>query len=179
MSKVFKLSLSLFFNQILATVGGFMCIIFVNLVAGDTIAAQLLFLAITMPFFIYINYRASFTVAFHDSDRRNKPESNNYLYKGALAGLISIIPLIILVCVYLYFYFTNQIPWANLIKIITRIYSLYYNFPMCNIFPNHCPEVLVSSLFIPIISAWLGYIAGYRNFSIYDKILIYLKSRKN
>ena len=178
MSKIFKLSVSLILNQILATVGGFMCIIFVNLVAGDTIGAHLLFLALTLPFFVYINYRAAFTSAFHDADRRNKPQSQAFLFKGAVAGAISIIPLFALVTIYLYFHFTNQVPWANSFKFITRVCSMYYNFPMCNLFPNHCPEVLVSSLFIPIISSWLGYGAGSKNFSIYDKILILLKNRK-
>lgn len=175
--KTFKLSLSLFLNQILSTVGGFMCIIFVNLLAGDTIAAHILFLVMTMPFFIYINYRASFTAGFHDSDRRNNPKSKAFLHKGALAGVISIIPLIILVTIYGYYYLTSQIGWSNLYKIIIRIYSMYYNFPMCNLFPNHSFAVILSSLILPVFVPWLGYIAGYKNFVVLDKFLIYLKAK--
>ncbi len=168
MKNIFKLILSLIGNQILATVGAIMCIIFVNLVAGDTITAHILFLAITMTFFVYIEYRAGFTSGFHDSDRREKPKSKKFIFKGALAGFVSAIPLCVLVGVYLYFYFSNQIPFANLIKLITRIVSMYYSFPMCNLFPNHCPEVLISSLFFPVVIPMIGYIMGYKGIYITD-----------
>lgn len=176
MKNILKLSLSLIGNQFIAVVGAAMCIIFTNLFFGDTILAHIVFLLFTMPFFIYIEYRAAFTYGFHDSNRRNAPNDKSYIFKGFLAGLISYLPLIILIVIYLCYFFANQIPLANFYKIIIRIASMYYNFPMCNLFPNHCPEVLISSIIPPVIVPMLGYIAGYKNFVISE---LFFKSKKS
>ena len=45
---------------------------------------------------------------------------------------------------------------------------MYYCWPMCNIFPNHIPEVFLTSLLPVTIIPGLGYIAGYKNFMLYD-----------
>lgn len=166
MKNIFKLSLSLAGNQFISVIGAAMCIIFTGLFFGDTILAHIVFLLFTMPFFIYIEYRAAFVHGFHDSNRRNAPNSKSYLYKGLLAGFISYIPIIILIVLYLYNFYSGQIPWANLYKIIIRVSTMYYNFPMCNIFPNHCPCVIISSVIAPLFVPMLGYIAGYKNFVI-------------
>lgn len=164
MIRVLKLALSLLGNQVLACVGGAMCILFVNLIAGDTIPGHILFLAINMSFFIYIEYRAAFTHGFHDSDRRNKPHSKAYLFKGLAAGAISVIPLLVFVCFFLYFYAIQHEPWVNFFKIILRTIATYYVFPMLNLFPNHSLAVILGSLVAPLIVPMLGYIAGYKNF---------------
>jgi hypothetical protein len=177
MKNIFKLSLSLLGNQILASVGGAMCIIFVHLIAGDTIPAHILFLAINMSFFVYIEYRAAFTHGFHDADRRNKPESKKYLYKGFLSGAISVIPLLIIIAFFVYFYVICHKPWMNLIKIILRSVATYYVFPMLNLFPNHSLGVILSSLIIPLVVPTLGYIAGYKNFEWTYSILKIQKKR--
>ena len=166
MKNIIKLSLSLLGNQFVSVIGAAMCIIFTNLFFGDTILSHIVFLLFTMPFFIYIEYRAAFTYGFHDSNRRNAPNDKSYILKGFWAGLISFLPLIILITIYLSYFFTNQIPWANFYKIIIRISSMYYNFPMCNLFPNHSPAVLISSIIPPLLVPMLGYIAGYKNFVI-------------
>ncbi len=164
MKNIFKLSMSLLGNQILASVGGAMCILFVNFIAGDTIPGHLLFLAINFTFFVYIEYRAGFTYGFHDSDRRNKPESKAYIYKGLLAGAISVIPILIIICFFVYFYAIGHQPWMNLIKIVLRSVATYYVFPMLNLFPNHSLAVVLSTLIAPLVVPMLGYIAGYKNF---------------
>ncbi len=175
MKNILKLSLSLIGNQFIAVVGAAMCIIFTGLFFGDTVLAHVVFLLFTMPFFIYIEYRAAFTYGFHDANRRNAPNDRSYIFKGFFAGLISYLPLIILITIYLCYFFLNQIPWANFYKIIIRIASMYYNFPMCNLFPNHAPEVLISSIIPPILVPMLGYIAGYKNFVISE---LFFKSKK-
>jgi len=179
MKNVFKLSLSLLGNQILASVGGAMCILFVNLIAGDTIAGHLLFLAINLSFFIYIEYRAAFTHGFHDSDRRNRPESKSYLFKGLAAGVISVIPVSVLIGCFVYFYAIGHEPWMNLIKIVLRSVATYYVFPMLNLFPNHSLAVILSTLVLPLVIPMLGYIAGYKNFEWTYSVLKIKKNNTN
>lgn len=175
MKQIAKLSLSLFFNQILADTAGIMCVLFVVFVAGNGIGAHLLFLAITFPFFGYIEYRAAFKYGFHDSDRRNKPSSRAYLYKGALAGLISAVPLILLLAFYLYCMFSNYVHTLHLASLYTRIWSMYYCWPIYCIFPNHTLAVFFTSVLPLIIFPCLGYIAGYKNFLISDIIFKLLR----
>jgi len=176
MKNTLKLALSLIGNQFISVIGAAMCIIFSNLFFGDTIAAHIVFLLFTMPFFVYIEYRAAFMYGFHDSNRRNRPNDKSYLFKGFIAGLISYIPIIILIILYLFRFYSNQIPFANFYKIIIRISTMYYNFPMCNLFPNHCPGVIISSILPPLIVPMLGYIAGYKNFLISD---LFLKNKRS
>lgn len=175
MKQLFKLSLSLLMNQILASTGGIMCVIFVLLLAGSTLGAHFLFLALTFPFFIYIEYRAAFKYGFHDSNRRNNPNSKAYLFKGALAGLISAIPLILLICFYIYCLLSGFDSSLQFAKLYVRIFSMYYCWPMCNILPNHTLAVFLSSLIPMIIIPCAGYIAGYKNFLISDIIFKTLK----
>lgn len=175
MGSVFKLSLSLLGNQILASVAGGMSVFFVYFIAGDSIWSQIIFLAITMSFFIYIEYRAAYNYGFHNPDRRNAPESKSYLYKGALAGLISFIPLLILIVLFIIFQFNGNVLLAQTFKLYARMFAMYYNWPMCNIFPNHDIAVLISSIIPAVVLPAFGYIAGYKNIMISDKIITTIK----
>ncbi len=175
MKNIFKLSLSLLANQFLASVGGFMCIIFVWMLAGDSIWSQIIFLLFTFPFFTYIEYKSAHKYGFHDSDRRNNPDSKKYLYKGAVSGIISSIPLYSLVAIYIVSNNSGSIVIAQFSKLYTRIISMYYNWPMCNIFPNHITEVFLSSLIPLIIIPMIGYIAGYKGIYITDGFFRMLK----
>ena len=132
-----------------------------------------IFLLFAYPFFIYIEYRSAFYHGFHDSNRRNAPDSKSYLFKGALAGFISAIPMIVLIIVYVVFY--DNVFVSQSAKLYARVIAMYYNWPMCNIFPNHTLEVLLSSLAGLIVFPMIGYIAGYKNFVISDKIYKALK----
>ena len=170
MKSLFKLSLSLLANQFLASVGGFMCIIFVWLIAGDSIWSQLIFLLMTFPFFVYIEYRAAYKYGAHDPDRLNKKHSNSYIIKGALSGLISAIPLFILIITFIITETAGNIGISQFAKLYTRIISMYYNWPMCNIFPNHTIAVFLSSMLPVVIIPAVGYIAGYKNFILIDYI---------
>lgn len=157
-------------NQILASVAGYMCVIFTAMIAGDTIMAHVIFLLFTFPFFVYIEYRAAFKYGFHDPDRRNNPKSKKYIFKGALAGLISAIPLYALIITFLVSYVNNVKGVSMFSLLYTRMFSMYYNWPMCNIFPNHVVEVLLTSMVPVIILPMLGYIAGYKNILLTDPI---------
>ena len=171
-----KLSLSLIGNQVLCFVASAMCVIFVNLIAGSTLLAHLLFLAINFSFFVYIEYRAAFLAGFHDIDKRNNPHSKSYFFRGAVAGCISVIPLAIFIGFFLYFFLINHHPWMNLLKIFIRNISMYYVHPMLNIFPNHAVFVMISAIIIPIVIPMIGYIAGYKNFEwTYEILKIRLK----
>ena len=178
MKNILKLSLSLLGNQALAFVGSTMCVIFVNLIAGNTLFAHLLFLAINLSFFVYIEYRASFSSGFHDPDRRNDPYNKKFIFKGLVAGAVSIIPLLIFVSFYLYFYFINHEPWYNLLTIHIRTISMYYVHPMLNIIPNHPLFVMITSLLIPIIIPMLGYIAGFKNY-VWTYEILKIKFKKS
>lgn len=180
MKKILKLSLSLLGNQVLGFVGSMMCVNFVALVLGNTIYAHLMFLVINLLFFIYIEYRAAFTAGFHDSDRRNDPKSKKYITRGLWAGIISIIPLIILVGFFVYTFIVNNVPLMNTFTLIIRTVSMYYTHPMLNIFPNHTLEVMLTSVIVPTIVPMLGYIAGYKNYEwTYEILKIRFKKTNN
>lgn len=170
MKQTVKLSLSLLMNQILASTGGIMCVIFVLLLAGSGLGAHIFFLALVFPFFIYIEYRAAYKYGFHDSDRRNKPASKAYLYKGAVAGAISLLPLALLVAFYIFCVLKGFDSTMQFAKLYVRIFSMYYCWPMCNIFPNHTLAVFLTSFITPIIVPCLGYIAGYKNVMLSDAV---------
>ncbi len=177
MKDIFKLSLSLFGNQILASVAGFMCVLFVWMLAGESILSQIIFMCFTIPFFIYIEYRAAFNYGFHNPNRRCKKHSKAYLYNGAIAGVISAIPLYALIITHLIATLKSNIYLSEITKLYSRMLAMYYNWPMCNIFPNHDTEVLISSMLLVVIFPTLGYIAGYKNIVISDSITKFINSK--
>ena len=178
MKNIFKLSLSLLGNQALGFVGSTMCVIFVNLIAGQTLFAHLIFLAINFSFFMYIEDRAAFMSGFHDPNRRNAPDSKKYLFKGFIAGVISLIPLLVLFGFYIYFYSIGHSPWVKLLTIYIRTVSMYYVHPMLNIIPNHALFVMITAVIIPMIIPTIGYIAGYKNYEWTYEILK-IKTKKS
>ena len=168
MKKILKLSLSLLGNQFLASVAGFMCVIFVWLLAGNSILAHIIFLLFTYPFFVYIEYRAAYNTGFHDPDRRNAPDKKSYIYKGAIAGFISAIPLYVLIVLFFIARGQGNVLLTEYAKLYARIGAMYYNWPMCNIFPNHIAAVFLSSTVPPIILPMIGYIFGYKHIMLTD-----------
>lgn len=170
MKNILKLSVSLFFNQILAIVAGGMCIIPSRLFFGNALIGSAVFLAVTLSFFAYIEYKAAFKYGFHDSDRRNKPNSRLYLSKGLISGLISAIPLLVLVILYLISLFNGNLSLRAASTLFTGFASMYYAFPLSGIIPNHITEIFLTSLIPTLLFPWLGYIAGYKNIVIFDKI---------
>lgn len=171
MIKTLKLSLSLLGNQFLASVAGFMCVIFVWLLAGNSILAHIIFLLFTYPFFVYIEYRAAYNSGFHDPDRRNAPDKKSYLCKGAVAGLISAIPLYVLIILFFIARGQGIGLLTEYAKLYARIGAMYYNWPMCNIFPNHIASVFLSSMIPPVIIPMIGYIFGYKHIMLTDKFV--------
>lgn len=170
-----KLSVSLFLNQILASIGGFMCIILVWLLFKDRMAAHILFFAITFSFFYYIEYMAAFKAGFHNEDRRNKPNSKKYIFTGAFAGLISAIPALLFYIFYIVTTFTAGEGLQKVAILYYRILNMYYSWPLGNIFPNHMNAVFLTSFIPMIIIPMLGYIAGYKNFIFSDLLVKYIK----
>ena len=170
MKNIFKLSLSLFFNQILGSTAAAMCVLFTTLLFGNELTGHFVFLAITFTFFTYIQYRAAFKYGFHDADRRNNPNSRLYVIKGAFAGLISAIPLMLLISFYIFCLIKGYVNTSMFAILYTRIASMYYCWPMCNIFPNHILTVLLTSILPLTVIPCIGYVAGYKNIMIFDYI---------
>ena len=175
MKNIFKLSLSLFFNQILGVVSGMMCFMFAFFLAGTGIWAFVLYLAITFSFFVYIQYQAAFKSGFHDSDRRNKKESKAYLLKGAAAGAISAIPVLALIIIYFVALFIGNNALNQVSKLILSFVTMYFSWPLSGIFPNHSNEIVAATILPLVLVPSLGYIAGYKNFDLFDKICLILR----
>ena len=175
MKNILNLSLSLFFNQILGVVSGMMCLIFAFFLSGSGIWAFVLYLAFTLSFFIYIQYKSAFKCGFHDSDRRNKKESKAYLFKGCIAGVISSIPVIALIVVYFVALLMSNNALAQFSRLIFSFVTMYFSWPLSGIFPNHANEIIVASILPLTLVPSLGYVAGYKNFDIFDKICILLR----
>ena len=178
MKKMLKLSLSLFLNQVLGSISGFMCVIFVWVLFRDRMASQILFFAITFSFFYYIEYMAAFKSGFHDEARRNNPSSKSYIVKGAVAGAISAIPALLMYIFYLVTSFIGSEGLHQMAILYYRIFNMYYSWPLGNIFPNHIDMVFITSFIPMIIIPMLGYIGGYKNFVFCDLFLKRTKAEK-
>ena len=92
-----------------------------------------------------------------------------------MAGAISVVPLAILVFLHFLFTFTGDITAKAIVTLFAGFASMYYAFPLSSIIPNHIVFVLLASLLPPIIFPWIGYIAGYKNFDIFDIICKWLR----
>ncbi len=174
MKHILKLIGALLLDQFIAIIAGCMMVVMVVTIFQNSLTGFIVAFLICFSFFAYISYNSAFKYGFHDSHRAIKdPLYHGYLYKGALAGALSAIPLLI-------FYIVYSITKAGILGIYYMIANMYWTWPMINIFPNH-KTLAMLTVFIPMILVpWIGYIAGYKTFYFYDLVVkLYKKFTNN
>lgn len=165
MKYLLKTAVSLLADQVVGIISGFMLILCVSAIFKNSLTGYIIAFCICFGFYIYVTYLSAFKSGFHDSHRVIKDTAyRGYLYKGALAGLFSAIPLLIIYIIY-------KITNAGILAIYFMIANMFWTWPMSNIFPNHIQAVFISAFVPLIIIPWLGYIAGYRNFLFSDQFM--------
>lgn len=178
MKSLFKMGLTLFFNQFIADVATSMCIIFVAMFFGNGLYGNTIFLAITLFFFYYISYNGAYKYGFHDKDRLKKDkEKFAYIGRGFIACIIGNIPTILLYFIYL----VGALAQNSLLYSLRYWYTLwtmYLNWPIAAIFPNHTTAILPLALVMSIIFPLFGYICGYHGIIFKDIFLKLLNIKK-
>lgn len=162
MKHFLKLCGSLLIDQFIGCISGFMLILCVASLFNNSLTGYLLAFCICFGFFVYISYHSAFKSGFHDSHRAIKDAAyRGYLYKGAAAGILSAVPVMVLYVIY-------KISGLGILGVYYMIANMYWTWPMINIFPNHQPTVMPLVALPLVIIPWLGYIAGYKNFMFTD-----------
>ena len=172
MKTTVKLAGSLILDQIIGIVAGFMFVLCVSAIFRNSITGYLIAFIICFGLYYYAAYLSAQKAGFHDSHRVLRDDSyKGFYYKGALAGILSAIPLLAIFLLYSFFQ-------KKILAVYFMIANMYWTWPLCGIFPNHVPAVMSLSFLPIIIVPWAAYISGYRSFyfketvfSLYKKIL--------
>ena len=163
MKKMLSTVLSLLLDQFIAVISA--CMMFLPTVQFmSSLWGYALAFAVCFGFYAYTTYLTAFKAGFHDSNRIQKTENYRaFLYKGAILGAISAIPLLIVVL--LYFFVASQ-AWYGVFFI-----DMYWVWPLRCIFPNHLYAVVLTA-FIPMVFVpWVAYIAGFKNIMVSDWLI--------
>ncbi len=169
MKHILKTAGSLLLDQFIGSIAACMLVVCVAVLFKQSLLGFVLAFVIAFAFYAYITYNSSFKAGFRNVNRiQHDPSYKAYWYNGALAGLISAIPL-------LGFFIWFLISGAGIVAVYFMICDMYWTWPLSNIFPNH--RLLVMCLaFLPIIVIpWIGYIAGYKNFLLSDVAMKFYK----
>ncbi len=169
MKKFFKLVGSLFLDQFVGALSGSMLVLCVSTFFNNSKLGFLLAFVFSFGFYAYVTYNSGFKAGFKDIHRVQKdPSYRGHLYKGFLAGCVTILPLVALLIIYIT---TNNGIYA----LYYMIANMYWTWPLAGIFKSH--QVLIMALtYIPmVIIPWIAYIAGYKNFVLLDKIIFSYK----
>ncbi len=162
MKHLLKVTAALLLDQLVGTISGFMLVLCVSVIFKNNLNGYLIAFFICFGFYAYATYNSAFKGGFRDTHRiRKDPAYHSYLYKGALAGILSAVPLLVIYVIY-------RMTGAGIVAVYYMIANMYWTWPMSNIFPNHLQTVFALA-FVPIVFIpWLGYIAGYKNFMVSD-----------
>ncbi len=165
MKHFFKIVGSLLMDQFVGIIGASMMVLCVSTFFNNSFAGYLLAFAFSLGFYAYVSYNSAFKGGFRDPHRiRNETPYYGYWYKGALAGIISILPLF---AVFLVYIISKRPEWA----FYYMLADMYWTWPLTGMFKSH--QMLIMSLtFIPsVFIPWIGYIAGFKNFVLFEKII--------
>ena len=154
----------LLLDQFIGVLSASMLVLCVSQFFKNSMTGYILAFCVCFGFYVYATYLTAFKSGFHDPHRAVKDQNyRSFLYKGALLGAISAIPLLV---AHLLFLFVTA-------KASLAIYfiNMYWCWPLSRIFPNHVQE-LIFYAYIPIIVVpWISYIAGYKNFMVSDLVV--------
>ena len=174
MKQFFKLVGSLLLDQFVGIIGGMMTVLCVSVFFNNNFWGYFLAFVFCFGFYAYVTYNSAFKGGFRDPRRIRKDASYaGHWYKGALAGVVSVLPLL---GVLLFYVISGREQWA----LYYMVADMYWTWPLSGIFKSH--QMLIMSLtFVPsILIPWIGYIAGFNNFVVFDKVLeVYRKYTEN
>lgn len=165
MKQFFKMVGSLLMDQVVGIIGGMMMVLCVSTFFNNSFTGYFLAFIFCFGFYAYVTYNSAFKGGFKDPRRIRKECSYfGYWYKGALAGIISVLPLL---SVFLVYVISNRPEWA----LYYMVADMYWTWPLTGMFKSN--QMLIMSLtFVPsVVIPWIGYIAGFKNFVVFEKIL--------
>ncbi len=178
MKSIFKMGLTLFFNQFIANVATSMCIIFIAMFFGNGLFGNSIFLAITLFFFYYISYNGAYKYGFHDEEKLKKDKSKlGYIRRGFLACLIGNIPTIVLYVLYLLGSILQHTVLYS-VRYWYTLWTMYLNWPIASILPNHTTAFLPLALVMSVVFPLFGYVCGYHGIVFKDSIMKVLNLKK-
>ncbi len=169
MKKFFKFIGSLFLDQLVGIISGSMLVLCVASVFQNSKWGYFLAFIFSFGFYAYVTYNSGFKAGFKDIHRiRKEPSYRGHCFIGFLAGIVTIIPLIALLIIYI---ITDNGVYA----LYYMIANMYWTWPLAGIFKSH--QILIMTLtYIPMVFIpWIGYIAGYNNFILLDKVVLLYK----
>lgn len=169
MKKFFKFVGSLFLDQFVGALSGSMLVLCVSTFFNNSKLGYLLAFIFSFGFYAYVTYNSGFKAGFKDLHRIQKdPSYRGHWFMGLLAGGVTIIPLVVLLIIYIT---TDNGVYA----FYYMIANMYWTWPLSGIFKSH--QILIMGLtYIPMVFIpWIGYIAGYNNFVLLDKIVLLYK----
>ena len=165
MKHLFKLVGSLLLDQAVGIIGGSMMVLCVSTFFNNSFWGYFLAFIFAFGFYAYVTYNSAFKGGFRDPHRIRREEGYyGFLFKGALAGILSIIPLLGL---FIYYVVSKRPEWA----FYYMIADMYWTWPLTGIFKSHQTLIMATTFLPSVIIPWIGYIAGYRNFLLIDKVL--------
>lgn len=166
MKRFFKMVGSFWLDQFVGIIGGSMMVLPVvtffkdNMMLGYTLA-----FIFSFGFYAYVLYNSAFKSGFRDEKRITKdPSYRGYLYKGALGGVVAALPTAI--------FFVCCMIFKEILYLYYEILTMYWTWPLGNILLWKNPHLVMGLAMVPtVLLPWIGYIAGYKNFSVFDKVL--------
>lgn len=165
MKKFFKFIGSLFLDQIVGIISGSMLVLCVSSFFGNSKLGYFLAFVFSFGFYAYVTYNSSFKAGFRDTHRIQKDTNYcGYWFTGLLAGSVTILPLIALLIIYTS---TNNGIYA----FYYMIANMYWTWPLAGIFKSHQMLIMISTYLPMTLIPWIGYIAGYKNFILFDKVI--------
>jgi hypothetical protein len=172
MKRYLKIIGSLILDQFVGIIGGSMMVLPMVTFLGDNMKlGGLIAFLFAFGFYAYVAYNTAFKGGFRDEHRIRKDLNyNGYQYKGLLCGLLAAAPLML-------YFFVCLLLRANIFNVYYMVASMYWTWPLLQIFQGADRYLIMGLVFIPmVIIPWIGYIAGYKNFSVFDKILTAYKN---
>ncbi len=168
MKKNLKTVFELILDQFIGIISACMLVLCVAQFFKNSQTGYILAFCVCFGFYVYATYLTAFKAGFRDQHRILKDVAyRGYLYKGALLGAGSAIPLFVVLMIYLLV--------TKSASLVFYFMDMYWIWPLSRIFPNHVNELLYLAFLPMIFVPWISYIAGYKNFVLFDFVIQWFK----
>lgn len=165
MKKFLKFVGSLFLDQFVGIISGSMLVLCVASFFQNSKLGYFLAFLFCFGFYAYVTYNSAFKAGFRNTHRIQKdPSYKGFYYIGALAGMVTILPLFGLLMAYL-------LSDNGIFAFGYMIANMYWTWPLAGIFKSHQLLIMILAYVPMILIPWIGYIAGYKNFILFDKAI--------
>ncbi len=170
MKPIFKLSVTLLFNQFIADIASAMCVISFPFLFGESQGTYILFAAVTLFFYYYISYHGAYKTGFHDISRHSSQQyDKGYVRRGFLSSLIAALPSIVMFALW-YIGKTFSLNALKAFVFPLTLWCHYGAWPLLKIFPNHMAFVFLICIATQILFPLVGYISGYKGIVYLQRI---------